>query len=192
MNKKRFIAIGTAVVVIWLIFCYLTAPTIRHLPLTEREHFILNPGFGDSVNMFEVGRGTYELQLYYYHFGDLMETNGLFSPLYISGRREMVTFYSNLTTEGHINFAIRTLWLTVPSYLEIEVGTPAFSWASEPVERIGNLSGGHEYLLMTYHIGDGPIFTKEGIEMQDLGSQRIEDFSDVEHLVIITIQRINE
>jgi len=193
-NKKKILnilGISAVIIILGTFFYTMTIPTVRYLPLTEREHFIFNPDSGDSIIMFEMNEGVYELQLYHYHFGELQESPYMPGPLGTSRRYRTVAFYSN-RIDDTINFGMRGPGFSSLAYFQVELESPyTRSLFAQPVERIGRLGDG-EYRLIAYYIGGGRVFTEAYFRELDLGASHIEDFVPIEHMVIITIERIEE
>ena len=152
---------------------------------------ILNPDFGETIDLFELRRGEYAFHLYHYHFGERVASEQL-NHVLVSERNGMVTFYSNPIEENVINFGMRaggwhanTIWL-----LELELGGIS-AMSVEPAEEIiRNLPVDREQILLTYQFdSNGRIRILSTVDFDGFAEQ-VPDLEDIEHLVIITITRV--
>ena len=193
MKKKKFVLACLAVSIIVGAIYFLMIPDVRNRPLTTREIMLFNPQGGETVELFEVRRGQYELHLYHYHLGERIKGE-LFNSIYIPNRTGMVAFYSEIVEDSNIGIGMRTEAFTASLLFEMELEGeyPSISWG--PVgDNIQSLSVGEEKVLMTYQIESGgyAFFTMnipaKFSDFEDL----IDNVEDVaEHMALITITRV--
>ena len=189
MKRKKVMLALLLVVVVAVAGYFMMIPDVRNRPLSTREFMLRNPDFGDTVALFELRRGHYEFNLYYYHFGERVVVEPLNSAIVID-RTEMVGFYTHMTEDKNINFGMRTTGWHADTIFILELGEySAQSW--RPVsDYIRNLRVGEEQALMTYQFDTSSIMRiMSVVDFSEFGEQ-IEDFRESEHIVIITITRV--
>jgi len=185
MNKRnKILMVVTGVAIVAFSIWFFMVPDVRHRPLTEREHLLINQG-RRTTHLFEMGRGSYQLHLYHYSFGDLIATEE-WGSIWISDRTGMVAFYSTIDDNARVS-----LGMTAPGWSIFEMFSLELedfpSWSIGPRhERISQVSG--EQVFMSYQFDtSGSMLVVHNPNFQGFG-EHIADFAQVEHIILITIR----
>lgn len=196
-KRKMIVPLLVLGVMTVLVAIYLLArtPDVRNHPLTTQEMMLLNPSLGETVTLFELRRGEYELHLYHYPFGEQVVKEQL-NSISILDRTGMLAFYSNMNEEGNLNLAMRTEEWIMESFSVLEVEPDvegnfgAMSWGPIADDVRWRLVG--EQVLMRYQFdSDGEMTVISNGATIDFSADRIETFAEADHVVWVTITRMD-